>query len=103
MSSRPDSKVENKPKSASKKKGGKKKKEAEPFISKYREIDYEELMEVPDILLRIKLTNPKTDNNTFEITVPINYSLAKVRDLINIKHNSSCKNIKLFMDIERER
>jgi len=102
--SRPSSKGKpssgKKPDSGKGGKGKKKgKKEAEPFVSKYPDIDYTNLMTVPKIDLRIKLINTKSEFGYMEITVPSTYSLAKIVELINIKHSFSCKNIKLFMEI----
>jgi len=103
-SSRPSSKT--KPSSGKKPdsgKGGHKKKkkkgkEVEPFTSKHPAIDYTLLMNVPQIQLSIKLLNSKLEQ--FEISVPITHSLNKICEIINKKHSSACKNIRLYMDVD---
>jgi hypothetical protein len=102
-SSRPNSKGKpssgKKPDSAGK--GKKAKKEEVPFESKYPKIDYENLMKVHMVTLSIKLLNftPKSEmGGIMEISIPENYSFAKVIELINERHAFACKNIRLFAE-----
>jgi hypothetical protein len=62
--------------------------------SKYPPIEINQRIE--DIKINIRLLGPKTDSSYYDITVPINYTIQKVADIINEKHNCSCKNLRLF-------
>jgi len=74
-------------------------KEVKPFVSKYN-IDLESLLRIDKIPLTIKLSGLRSEFNTIEISVPMNYTLSKVIDIINEKNNYSCKDIKLFIGDE---
>ena len=77
----------------------KKKKEKEPFISKYAPVDYEKLRFIPDVKLTIKLGNIKSESSTFEVKLPENATVSRIKDVINDKHNGACSNIILYIDL----
>jgi hypothetical protein len=84
----------NKPGSKSGKRTKSAKKTAEIPKSKYSPIEIHPKIE--DIRLNIRLLGPKTDSSYYELVVPINYTILKVTEMINEKHNQSCKNLRLY-------
>jgi len=83
-----------------KKSGGlkKKKKEKEPFISKYAPVDYEALMAVPKIKFMMNMIKIKSESSHFELNIPNNVTVSRIKELINEKHCGSCWNIRLYLD-----
>jgi len=80
-------------------KKSKKKKEKEPFVSKYAPVDYDQLMFVPKTKLTIKLANIKSEHSTFEALITENSTVFRIKEVINEKHGGSCANIRLYYDL----
>jgi hypothetical protein len=76
----------------------KKKKIKAPFVSKYAPVDYEALMAVPKIKFTMKLIKIKSENSHFDLFIPNNVTVSRIKELINEKHMGSCYNIKLYLD-----
>jgi hypothetical protein len=89
--SRPASK-NSKPRNKSSKRNAKK---VDNFISKYPTIDYEKLLEVPEVSLTIKYDQNRSES--FDIKLPINFTLRKVKEKINERNGNSLHNIKIFL------
>ena len=82
------------------KKGGKKKKKKEkpPYNYKYPQLNYEELSKVPMLSFTAKNGSLKNSNDDIVTgSVPMDYSFNKIKELIQLKHGSSCGNLRLFM------
>jgi hypothetical protein len=69
----------------------------EPFASKYREIDYDEVQKVSEILLIIRLDQLRNESGFFELKIPLTATLSKVAEKINQRHRNSCKNIRIYV------
>lgn len=69
--------------------------EVKEFVSKYPPIDLN--FKVPEIKLNIQLNQLATEYKSITQLVPINVTLSYVSELINIKNNNCCKNIKLYI------
>jgi len=80
-------------------KKSRKKKEKEPFISKYALVDYEKLMFIPKTKLKIKLANIKSENSTFEAYITETSTVSRIKEIINEKHGGSCAIIRLYLDL----
>ena len=85
------------------KKGGKKKKKKEkpPYNYKYPQLNYEELKKVP--LFNFTAKNGSLKNSNDDIvtgSIPIDYSVNKIKELIQQKHGNSCGNLRLFIKDE---
>ena len=81
------------------KKGKKKKKEKPPYNYKYPQLNYEELKKVP--LFNFTAKNGSLKNSNDDIvtgSIPMDYSFNKIKELIQQKHGSSCRNLRLFME-----
>ena len=76
----------------------KKKKVKVPFVSKYAPVDYENLMSVPKIKFSMKLINIKSENSHFDLYIPNNVTVSRIKEMINYKHMGSCYNIRLYVD-----
>ena len=86
-----------------KKKGGKKKKKKEkpPYNYKYPQLNYEELKKVPMINFTAKNGSLKNSNDDIVTgSIPIDYSVNKIKELIQQKHGNSCGNLRLFIKDE---
>jgi len=80
-----------------------KKKVIMPFVSKYPEINFEELRKVEQVKLNIKLEGDKSDFTYFEISVDRDITFNQVARIINKRNNFSCKNIRLFVEIDSKK
>jgi hypothetical protein len=76
--------------------GKKAKKVPEPFISKYPPVNYEKLNEVPEVSLAIRMDGG-LNNIIHEMKIPINWTLNRLIEKINEKHENSCHNMRIFI------
>jgi hypothetical protein len=72
-------------------------KKPEPYVSKYPEINFEKLKEVPSISVSVKNESIRSESGMFEIKLPVNMTLKKIIDVLNERHCYSCKNLRLYM------
>lgn len=82
---------------SSPKAGGKKKKGIEQIVSKYPPIDFAKLKEIQEVSLSIRLDQARADSTTLDLKIPLTYTLRKVIEKINEKHNNSCHNIRIYL------
>ena len=85
------------------KKGGKKKKKKEkpPYNYKYPQLNYEELKKVPMLNFTAKNGSLKNSNDDIVTgSIPNDYSINKIKELIQQKHGNSCGNLRLFVKDE---
>ena len=83
------------------KKGGKKrkKKEKPPYNYKYPQLNYEELKKVPSVkFIAVNRSHKSVSSDVVKGEIPIDYSFNKIKELIQQKHGSSCRNLRLFME-----
>jgi hypothetical protein len=81
--------------------GRKKRKAPEPYVSRYPYVEFD--IKYPDIKINLKLTSPKVDNNAnMELIVPTSYTLIKLAELINEKHNNSARNIVFYNETKEK-
>lgn len=78
-----------------KKKGGKRKKKAAMYESKYQALDWEKLKTVPQINWIAR--NATKVGDYLEGKSFINESFNKIKEKILEKHSHSCKNLRLFV------
>lgn len=73
------------------------KKVVEIIPSKYRPLNYEAALEIPEIYLSIKFDQNRFDTTSLDVKIGIDMTIRKVIEIINEKHNFSCKSVKIYI------